>query len=659
MAPTRLFVLLAAALVWFGAMPARAADLTSFGDKTIGLKWQTHGAHLGDLVLSDAMNGVSTPITASFRLTLADGKTLGLEQLDLTGPPTRGALPGDPKASRASETQPRETLTFVFADPENRFRVTWRLIQPDAAPYLREEVTITALARDEAVTRVDLFQADGQDAEVVGNTAGSPIVAGRDYWLFEDPLSQSDVNLRHGRFQMWVDRTLPLIKDQPVTYSAVVGATASGQLRRDFLAYVEAERAHPYRTFLHYNSWYDIGYFTPYGEAEALDRIHAFGEQLTVKRGVKLDSFLFDDGWDDRTGGWGFSKDFPNGFRPLRDAAAKYGAAPGVWLSPWGGYGEPKTQRVAAGKAKGYEIVDGGFALSGPRYYDNFHAAALSLLENQGVNQFKFDGTGNADKVVPGSRFDSDFSAALSLIADLRRAKPDLFVNLTTGTYPSPAWLRVADSIWRGGEDHNFTGVGTARERWITYRDREVYQNVVVAGPLYPLNALMLHGIIYAQHAENLSTDPGHDFANEVHSYFGSGTELQEMYITPSLLSEADWDTLAEAARWSRANADVLKDTHWIGGDPGRLDVYGWAAWAPRKGIITLRNPDARQRSFILDVGDAFELPLGAPKRFRVHEPWKHAAASLVRTVTGGQPVTLRLKSFEVLTLECEPLKGR
>ena len=49
-----------------------------------------------------------------------------------------------------------------------------------------------------------------------------------------------------------------------------------------------------------------------------------------MKRHVKLDSFLFDDGWDDRSGSWHFSKDFPRGFLPLRDAAAKYGAAPGM-----------------------------------------------------------------------------------------------------------------------------------------------------------------------------------------------------------------------------------------------------------------------------------------------------------------------------------------
>ncbi len=62
----------------------------------------------------------------------------------------------------------------------------------------------------------------------------------------------------------------------------------------------------------------------------------------------------------------------------------------------------------------------------------------------------------------------------------------------------------------------------------------------------------MLHGIIYAKHAKNLDSDSQGDFQNEVRDYFGNGTQLQEMYITPALLSSANWDTLAEAAKWSR-----------------------------------------------------------------------------------------------------------
>ena len=489
----------------------------------------------------------------------------------------------------------------------------------------------------------------------LGRTDGAPVVSGPDYLMVEDPLSKASTGVGDGHAQLWVDRTLPLRRGKSVSYSAVVGVSVPGQLRRDFLAYIERERAHPYRTFLHYNSWYDIGFTNRYTQAEALDRINAIGEQLVRKRGVKVDSFLFDDGWDDRSGSWNFSKAFPDGFKPLRDAAARYGAAPGVWLSPWGGYDVAKTIRVAAGRAAGYEIVDGGFALSGPRYYARFHAATLGLVRDDGVNQFKFDGTGNANSVVPGSQFDSDFAAAIQLIDDLRAAKPDLFINLTTGTYPSPAWLRYADSIWRGGADHDFAGVGSERQRWITYRDRETYANIVERGPLFPLNSLMLHGIIYAQHAAGLDSDPGNDFADEVHSYFGSGTALQELYITPKLLSPANWDTLAQAARWSRANADVLRDTHWIGGDPGRLQVYGWASWSPHKSIITLRNPDATPQAFVLDLRRALELPAGAALHYTAVDPWRSDGTATARLFDAAHPTTLTLAPFAVETLELSP----
>ncbi|WP_049622151.1 enterotoxin [Frateuria defendens] len=647
-----------------GAGAAMAADkpaafesqgpVQRFGNDAIAVSWKQAGDHLGDMQVTDLVNRQQLPLQAPFALVLADGSKLGLAELRVLAAPRAVKLKADPKASRLSARLPGSAVQASFGDAEGRFRIAWRWVQRDGADYLREEVTLTALKQDERLDRVELLQAQGADAEVVGTVKGSPVVAGHDYLGFEHPLSSSEVYGR--RIRLWIDRVLPLPKGQSVTYSAVVGVTHGDQLRRDFLAYVERERAHPYRSFLHYNSWYDIGYFTPYTEAQALDRIHAFGEELAVKRGVKLDSFLFDDGWDDRSGSWHFSRDFPQGFVPLREAAARYGAAPGVWLSPWGGYGPPKKERVKNGQAAGYEVIDGGLALSGPRYYQRFRDATLELLQKDGINQFKFDGTGNADKVFPGSRFDSDFDAAIHLIDDLRNARPDLYVNLTTGTTASPFWLRYADSIWRDGEDDALAGLGSKRERWITYRDRETYRNIVEKGPLYPLNALMLHGIIYAKENRNLNTDPGHDFANEVHSYFGTGTQLQELYITPSLLSPQDWDTLAEAARWSRANAGVLRDTHWVGGDPGRLDVYGWAAWSPGKAILTLRNPSDRPQLAVLDLARQLELPSGAARRFGARSPWRADAGKPAMTLDAGRPSSVTLAPFEVLTLELAPV---
>jgi hypothetical protein len=645
--------ILFAALCAMGAGAATAGDASSLGNATIDVHWQLADGHLGGMVVSDRVNDVAIPVRQPFVLTWRDGHHLDASQLRLLSAPHEVALDADPHASREAARLPGRAVEASFGDADGRLRVDWRWVQREGSDYLREIVTVTALKQDEDIARVDLLQASADEAEVVGSVPGSPVVAGHDYFGFEHPLSSS--NAWGNRVQLWIERGLPLPKGQSMTYSAVVGVTRANQLRRDFLTYLERERAHPYRTFLHYNSWYDIGYFTPYTEAQALDRIHAFGEELTVKRGVKLDSFLFDDGWDDRSGSWNFSKDFPHGFVPLRKAAAEYGAAPGMWLSPWGGYGPPKEERVKNGRAAGYEIIDGGLALSGPKYYQRFHDVTMELVRKDGINQFKFDGTGNADKVFPGSRFSSDFDAAIALIDDLRKARPDLFINLTTGTLASPFWLRYADSIWRDGEDDWHAGVGTERERWITYRDRETYRNIVEKGPLFPLNSLMLHGIIYAKENGRLNTDPGHDFANEVHSYFGSGTQLQELYITPSLLTPANWDTLAEAAKWSRAHAQVLKDTHWVGGDPGRLDVYGWAAWTPGAAILTLRNPSDKPQLMVIDLAKQLELPPGAATHFRAHSPWRADVAQPALELDAARPQTVTLKPFQVLTWELTP----
>lgn len=152
-----------------------------------------------------------------------------------------------------------------------------------------------------------------------------------------------------------------------------------------------------------------------------------------------------------------------------------------------------------------------------------------------------------------------------------------------------------------------------------------------------------------------LGVDPGHDFADEVHSYFGTGTQLQEMYITPSLLSSQDWDVLAGTARWSRENAGTLKDSHWIGGDPAMLEVYGWAAWSPEKAIVTLRNPSDHPHDFTATFSAVLELPEGNATTFGARSPWKDAGADNATTIKASEPHTFHLQPFQVLTLEIVP----
>jgi hypothetical protein len=627
------------------------ADEFQLGNDAINAVWTTAGGVFRPARITDGLNKTQLPIPSeAFSVTLTDKSVIKATDMRITAAPRMEMLPVNPRASRFAERIAGRGVTLTLQDPSGRMEFVWRGLLRDGSQYIRQELTLRALGADVPLREVALLDFNVPNAVVTGTVRGTPIVAGNAFFGFEHPLADNGLDGDRVRCRMM--RTLPLRAGTVLTVSSVIGVARPGQIRRDFLTYVERERAHPYRTFLHYNSWYDIGYFNRYDEAAALTAITAFGTELHEKRGVTLDSFLFDDGWDDPKTLWHFNSGFPDGFANVAQATHRYGAAPGVWMSPWGGYGEPREERIKYGKAQGFETNTDGFALSGPVYYKHFRDTCLEMIRRYGVNQFKFDGTGNSSSTFPGSPFDSDFDAAIHLIDELRVEKPDLYVNLTTGTYPSPFWLRYADSIWRGGDDHEFAGIGSSRQRWITYRDADTYEHVVRAGALYPLNSLMLHGMIYARAAHNLMTDPGNDFSSEVRSYFGTGTQLQEMYITPALLSMSDWDTIAECARWSRANADTLVDTHWVGGDPLRLEPYGWASWSPRKGILTLRNPSNAPQKIAIDVERVFELPPDAPRRYSAASPWAMDRGRRPIQFRAGEEREIQLAPFEVLTLE-------
>ena len=88
---------------------------------------------------------------------------------------------------------------------------------------------------------------------------------------------------------------------------------------------------------------------------------------------------------------------------------------------------------------------------------------------------------------------------------------------------------------------------------------------------------------------------------------------------------------------------------HWIGGDPGNLEVYGWAAWSPDGWVITLRNPSADAQTFALNLRIALELPPGSPDSYSAHQVFFQAAPETISTKESKQ---IALKPFEVRVLE-------
>jgi len=308
-------------------------------------------------------------------------------------------------------------------------------------------------------------------------------------------------------------------------------------------------------------------------------------------------------------------------------------------------------------------VQSGFLGLGIPEYYSHFRNVLADWLKN-GAVLFKLDGIGNPsgfEQTLP-----EDFDAAVQLIAELRRLSREIFINLSTGTWPSPFWLMSSDTVWRRGHDHYFAGEGPARERWITYRDAMVYQHVAQVSPLFPLHSLMVHGVVFAKDAWDLARPEGSGdgqselpFRHEVRSAFGSGTMLQELYLTPSLLSREHWDDLAEAALWGRSRSQTLADVHWVGGDPEKGEVYGWAAWRDgtshnesASAVLTLRNPTSRVQTISLDARDVFGLPAHASyTALQLNSPFRDQRPRILR-MKPGYYTRVRLRPFAVAVFD-------
>ena len=134
-------------------------------------------------------------------------------------------------------------------------------------------------------------------------------------------------------------------------------------------------------------------------------------------------------------------------------------------------------------------------------------------------------------------------------------------------------------------------------------------------------------------------------------SYFGTGTQLQEMYITPSLLERCglghDRRVRALVARQRRhARGHALGRRR-----PGQLEVYGWAAWSPGGATLTLRNPADHAQSIAIDPAVVFELPERAPKSYTLRSPWRSDRGRPAVTMRAGTARTIELEAFQVINL--------
>lgn len=590
----------------------------------------------------------------------------------LDGPQLR-EVSADPDALRGSDRYDgyEVVVPYRYTSGGNTMDLVWVAEVRDGGNYIQQrlEAQVTQGSIDlRSMSVVDLSTAN---LTASGIDDGNPQIFDTLFVGQESPMAEwsSDGN------STWqqVSRTGELAAGESFTQSMVMGvAPSEDQLRRSFQAYLNRERVQPYHQNLNHNNWYGIAHSTraPYSSDEQVAVIESYAQQLLAERGVEIDTFLLDDGWDNTNSLWGFPEDrFPNGLADVKQAAETAGAAPGIWMSPFGGYGHAVQQRIAYGTEFGYEVNEttGRFSLAGENYYAAFRGVALDMINNQGVRMFKFDGIGGGlFQTGTSPEFFAEYEALFRLISDLRETQPDIFINATVGTWHSPYWLMHVDSIWRDGQDGNFGNEywGSSRQKEITYRDGQVYANVVQQSRFMPIGSLMTAGLILGpnmpfDHFEldlPLTTEERlKDFADDVRAMFAVGSNLQELYVDPSLMTDAGWDILAEGARWAKNHEDIMADAHWVGGDPRAGEIYGYAAWQKHEAYFALRNPRQFGAGTSLTLREILELPEAESTDFIVFDPYLRDADRVLMQVDADADVLYQLDPFEVQVFDVIP----
>jgi len=457
----------------------------------------------------------------------------------------------------------------------------------------------------------------------------------------------------------------------------VEGLSPNLHVKLWFWKYLDRIRVAPLKPFLLYNSWYDVR--APeiaespahiMNEKSLLRIIESFKKEMVEKHGLKLDAFVLDDGWDVYKSDWVLSKEqFPRGLAPVSDALKGIGTDLGIWFGPIGGYSN-RGWRVEWMRDHGYEVIPGREAargqlcLAGKRYRQLFKKRVLDFVRDHGMGYYKWDGIqfscsepdhGHAAGIYSRRAV---MESVIDLCRSVRAENPDIFLNVTSGTWLSPWWVKYANTIWMQGSDYGYSNVPSIsrRDGAITYRDYVLFEDFGKNDFWFPIANLMTHGIIKGN-LQKLGgeAEPLDKFTDNALLYFARGVSMWELYVSPDLLTDGEWNALAKSIRWARDRFKVLRSTEMIGGDPGESLAYGYVHFAGNRGIIAARNPSIGPQTLKTSLSPSMGLDPRASSLVveRVY-PTRWISPKLYRA---GMNLEIPLQGYETAVYEIYPLE--
>jgi hypothetical protein len=560
-----------------------------------------------------------------------------------------------------------------------KFRYDWGLsglllkanFEIDSARYsLRKWIEVSdSLDSIQFVDRMYVESMTFSHPRFSGGKLGQPLFNDDIFWGVEYPTAETEI---HGNAVRIGYVCGCEIGSEPYrSHSSILGCARSSSNRVDaFMDYVDGIKVSGTRPYLLYNSWYDLrnpaiaeDSLGIMNEKTVLSTIDAFKTNLYDRHGIRLDAFVLDDGWDSYDQVWGIdSLRFPKGFSAVANALKSTNSPLGLWASPFGGYSN-RDLRVRWANKNGYETTGNFLCLAGTKYRAFYKNAMEGYERNFGVGYFKWDGMllscSEPNHGHPQGTYSrgAQVDAYIDVMNSVRKQDPQVFLNITTGAWLSPWWLRYADCMWMQGEDYAYQENAPSlndRQKSITYKDVVLFDDLRKMGLLFPMSSMMTHGIIKGRY--NLlggANESLGSFCDEAMMYFGRGVMMWELYISPDVLSAGEWNAIASSVKWAKSNRGVLKKTRMVLGDPRKGEAYGYLHMTREKGILLVRNPGPAERTVRVNLTpDLGDFDASTDYYVKVIYPYNRILSDPVRL---GGVLSLGLGGYEVLTAELVP----
>lgn len=468
------------------------------------------------------------------------------------------------------------------------------------------------------------------------------------------------------------------------TWSTVSGAASAvdyNTVRREFLNFIRfiSRKIQPR---FQYNSWYD--HMLDITEDNILKSFTEIEDGLSKALIEPVDSFVVDDGFSDYKGDfWNFNSKFPNEFSKPCDLVKRFSSNFGMWIGPRGGYNS-LTKAFAknmekAGKG-GYNRASRDVCVADTRYIKNITDYFIDMMTRFDINYWKLDGfllkacpskkhghiTGGFNDMYEYTEMWENWIGIFRKMRIHREtAGKDLWINQTSYCNASPFFLQWVDSLWiQNSSDVGFLEKTNRGEklpsadvdRLLSYRDSRYYDFFIKRKYQVPPEYLYNHDPIYGNTAKVSMTDS--EYRKYLFMMAARGTYFWELYYSYNMLSPSKWQINADVFRFIKSNAEILKNSTFIGSDPADSGVYGYSAWGEGAGIVALRNPSSKPQEFTFvlsnEMGCApFE---GEMRRANVY-PYTEQCDS--ETYSYGDSFTVTLSSGEAVLMKFTSVKEK